>query len=216
MSTRIYVILHTTKPQIYLAEIMQYPLSYIVEEEENSYGYDLKNIQREILVESEEEQASAGTFPKNIKEYFWVRCGENDGDDWIACGLLENGAYFLFEGGCDYTGFDCQGHMCLWVSKKWENIIDHAMSEKTYSLYLKLDEVDEAHRGTRYNPEQEEDYEEFRGWCAHCKEEYGTMYNDVSDEGGYLCADCFWDLDKEMKRRRCIERLTESPTTTSQ
>lgn len=34
--------------------------------------------------------------------------GENDGDDWRWILLLNDGRYAFLQGGCDYTGWDCQ------------------------------------------------------------------------------------------------------------
>jgi hypothetical protein len=34
--------------------------------------------------------------------------GENDGDEWIIWGRLNNGRWFYLHAGCDYTGWDCQ------------------------------------------------------------------------------------------------------------
>lgn len=110
---------------------MQYPYGCIDEE---WYCYNLEDIRKPILVE--EQEADAGNFPKNIQEHFWIRGGENEGDDWISCGRLTNGAFFFYTGGCDYTGFDCQGFMSLWVSNSWENIVEHAMSECEYMLFI--------------------------------------------------------------------------------
>ena len=41
--------------------------------------------------------------------------GENDGDSWIAILAFKEGLpmYGILEGGCDYTGWDCQGSSSL-------------------------------------------------------------------------------------------------------
>jgi len=38
--------------------------------------------------------------------------GENDADDWIIWGKLNNGDFFFLSAGCDYAGWDCRasGH----------------------------------------------------------------------------------------------------------
>jgi hypothetical protein len=164
--------------------IMCYPYSYICDEY-SYYGY--QDICRPILVEAESERAEVGDFPKNIQEHFWVREGENDGDDWISCGQLTNGAYFFYTGGCDYTGFDCQGGMTLWVSKKWENIIDHAMTEREYQAYISG---------------------KVRSICTVCNDERATMPNSSTGERD-ICADCYWELDSKWKHQRnTLEGLT--------
>lgn len=111
---------------------MRYPYSYIGQDD---YGcnYALEDILRHIPVVT--EQADAGDFPNNITEHFWIRPGENDGDYWMSCGVLTNGNYFFYTGGCDFTGFDCQGGMSLWVASSWEIIVDHAMTQGAYDLY---------------------------------------------------------------------------------
>jgi hypothetical protein len=143
----------------------------------------LDDIRRQILVEK--EQAEAGDFPHNIQEHFWVRGGENDGDSWLATGQLTTGAYFFYSGGCDYTGFDCQGGMSLWISNSWENIIDHAMTEGEYELYIHQNE-----------PQEEPEL------CPKCQTDPATMPNEFDDECERICADCFWDLDADLKARR--------------
>jgi hypothetical protein len=42
--------------------------------------------------------------------------GENDGDDWVGLFLLKDGRYLIAEGGCDYTGWDCQAGNSLAVA----------------------------------------------------------------------------------------------------
>ena len=34
--------------------------------------------------------------------------GENDGDDWRWILSMKNGKYMFLQGGCDYTGWDCE------------------------------------------------------------------------------------------------------------
>lgn len=198
MATRNYDIIRTTKSQEQCQSEMSYPYGYIGD---NWSNYELADICRPILAETEAEQADVGDFPRNIQEHFFVRAGENDGDSWLAAGQLTNGAYFFYEGGCDYTGFDCQGGMSLWVSKSWKNIVDHAMVEGIYQLYIHQNEPVEAAPAPI---------------CGHCKTEEATMFNDINDDGD-VCADCFWDLDKEMKReraRRMIITETSEETAT--
>ena len=199
MTSRDYTIVYTTRTEDECKQIMSYPYCYINNEYETRY--ELENIRRPILAEKEEDRAEVGDFPSNIRRHFWVSCGQRDERPWVSCGQLDNDAYFFYTGSCDYTGFDCQGGMRLWVSKKWENIIDYAMSQGEYEQYRRLDEPAE-------DEGQEEEYEEDeedRGICAHCKEQPATMPNDLTDEDGDFCADCFWDLDSEMKRARHLD-----------
>lgn len=113
-----------------LVKEMDYPYSFIG----NQYsGYPVDYILRPICMDK--KPADPGDFPHNIEEHYWIRPGANDTDDWISMGKLKNGSYFLYTASCDYTGFDCQGGMCLWVSSSWESIIDHAMDEIVYMIY---------------------------------------------------------------------------------
>jgi hypothetical protein len=44
----------------------------------------------------------------DIERVLAVWEGENDGDDWRWVLLLKDGRYAFLQGGCDYTGWDCQ------------------------------------------------------------------------------------------------------------
>lgn len=37
--------------------------------------------------------------------------------------------------------------------------------------------------------------------CGHCHAERATLPNDFTDEGD-LCADCYWEIDADRKRKR--------------
>lgn len=132
--TRNYTIRKMTITQQIL-DTMGYPYDFI-----KSGEYPLEEILQDICIEK--EIPDPGNFPDNIQEHYWIHSGENDGDDWMAVGKLTNGSYFLYTGGCDYTGFDCQGGMRLWVNPAWERIIDYAMSNSIYKSYM--DETQES------------------------------------------------------------------------
>jgi hypothetical protein len=78
-----------------------------------------------------------GKFPKNIKEWLWSFPGENDFNPWYLLCRLKNNNYALYIAWCDYTGFDCRGGMKLYIAKDLENIINYAMSNYVYKLYIK-------------------------------------------------------------------------------
>lgn len=42
---------------------------------------------------------------KNVVEVIAAVDGDNDGDDWVAIGRLDDGRYFKIFAGCDYTGW---------------------------------------------------------------------------------------------------------------
>lgn len=45
---------------------------------------------------------------EDIKKVWAVWEGENDGDDWRWVLELDSGQFVFLQGGCDYTGWDCQ------------------------------------------------------------------------------------------------------------
>lgn len=196
MSSRDYTIKHNPILQDAWRSYMEYPFSYINCEYQE--GYSLEDIRRDIVVEPAEERAEAGDFPNNIQELFWARIGERDERPWWCCGQLTNGAYFFYIGSCDYTGFDCQGGMSLWISKSWNNIVDHAMEQEQYETYmcLNLPEVTDVHE-----EEEEEKPDEFV-YCCECGYDEGTMANDFTEAEGRLCPDCYWDFDAAEKKKR--------------
>lgn len=173
---------------------MGYPYSYISRDEDGC-NYALGDILRGIVVET--EQAEAGDFPANIREHFWVRGGERDGDSWMACGQLTSGVFFFFAGGCDYTGFDCQGGMSLWISNSWKNIVEHAMSRTDYDLYSSQTEVPPAEGEVPWPVLTREEF--WAGYiaeylCSHCHERNAT------EEEGKLCRHCQMALEEDKWR----------------
>lgn len=53
--------------------------------------------------------------------------GQNDGDDWRWVLLLKDGRYAFLQGGCDYTGWDCQS----WATSRFA---DDAETAARYAL----------------------------------------------------------------------------------
>lgn len=164
-----------------LEKEMEYPYSSV-----GTDNYSLKEIYRPIVVET--SQASAGNFPKSIKEHFWIRPGENDGDSWYSCGQLTNGNYFFYSASCDYTGFDCQGGMNLWVSSSWETLVHHGMGSTLYRLYLQQT--------------QDESNSTQNILCCSCKKDPGTMPDPFTETCGRLCEHCYSVLKKKEEARR--------------
>lgn len=84
------------------------------------------------------------TFPNDIEHFFWVQEGQHDGDPWKCLVRIEDGwagenhlgTFAYFEAGCDYTGFDCQGFIKVWVSGSYSSLIKFAMDELTYQTYI--------------------------------------------------------------------------------
>lgn len=54
--------------------------------------------------------------------------GENDVKDWIGVFLLLDGRILIAEGGCDYTGWDCQASNSLCVAGSLEDAIRYGLN----------------------------------------------------------------------------------------
>lgn len=115
------------------AKSFEEPFSYIINRDRDNYyakqlyhphvGANMKTIQLR-------NAASCTTrFPHNIEAVYYYEIGWNDGDDWRLIGVLDDGTYFYFEAGCDYTGFDCQGFMRLYLSMDMDDLLDRAVKE---------------------------------------------------------------------------------------
>lgn len=107
-----------TNPNI---EALEYPFSYISDEQ-----YTLESIVRSIPGET---PLSPGTFPSNITEYYWIHEGINDEEEWYCLCRLNNGFYIFYTASCDYTGFDCQGNMRMYISANAIRLFYHGLTE---------------------------------------------------------------------------------------
>lgn len=76
------------------------------------------------------------TFPNNIKEYIWGEEGGHDEGEWNLLAKLKNGKYIFFTAWCDYTGFDCQSGIKLYVAKDIVTLVDKAMDKNQRKAYL--------------------------------------------------------------------------------
>lgn len=177
---------------------MAYPYGYIGRDE---YGcdYALQDILRAIVTEP--VAADVGDFPRNIQEHFWIRGGERDGDSWLSCGVLSNGNYFFYTGGCDYTGFDCQGGMNLWVSTSWQTIVDHAMSRSDYELYVEQTAVPPVTAAGEepwptLTAEQFWAAQRANSRCYDCRA-LGVTHDHPYMEGKMICSTCHTSEEEE-------------------
>jgi hypothetical protein len=101
------------------------------------FTYGLDDIIKPLLTQSAEEAlAFAGDFPKNITQWLWSSPGQNDEEPWLLLCRLNTGAYAFYRAGCDYTGFDCQGGMELFVSKDLADVVEHGMQNYDYEQYV--------------------------------------------------------------------------------
>jgi hypothetical protein len=110
-----------------LIPCLEYPFEFIRNGE-----YD--RVTQEIPGQTSEE---IGMFPDNIAEYYWISDGENDEKPWMTLCKLTNGVYVFYKGECDYTGFDCQGHMKIYASKDHSVLTLYGMSGEEYDKYYK-------------------------------------------------------------------------------
>ena len=116
---------------------LQYPFSFI----NDDIYYKPEKICTGLV---EEEPIKPGNFPNNILEYYWIHEGENDGmgDDeaWhLFCKIkAEDGenAYVYYTASCDYTGFDCQGSMRMYISRNANALID-SLNKPIQKLFMK-------------------------------------------------------------------------------
>ncbi len=97
---------------------LEYPFSFI-----NKDYYELSEICTGLV---DEEPINIGDFPNNIVEYYWIHEGTNDEENWhLFCKVMTEDtgeadskeAYVYYTAGCDYTGFDCQGDMKIYISR---------------------------------------------------------------------------------------------------
>jgi len=105
----------------------------------NQYGYDVKSIYRKIVTQSLLDLGNfPDTFPHTISEYYWIQEGAPMKNSWIALGSLKNGIYFYYTAFTDNAGgnFALNGHMNLWVSTRYSDLIQFAMDSETYKKYM--------------------------------------------------------------------------------
>ncbi len=73
------------------------------------------------------EALEAGDFPNNIREYYWINDGKNDEHPWYVLGRLTNDAYFYFVASCNFSGFECEGQMALYLANDLQTLYDNGM-----------------------------------------------------------------------------------------
>ena len=118
-------------------EALEYPFSFI------DTLFEVDNMTYGIL---DEESCSAGNFPNNITEYYYVREGWNDGDAWECMCKLDNDCYVFYSANCDYTGFDCQGGMNLIISKSQKSLFYTGITDAQRYRILSSNVVTESDR----------------------------------------------------------------------
>jgi hypothetical protein len=114
----------------------QQNIDYSALDEPFEYLDDYKLNPTTIPGEPSYENENFNDFNARIEHYFWVQEGEHDSTPWRCLVKLHDGRYAFYEAGCDYTGFDCQGYMRIWVSKSYATLINLAMDSATYLEYI--------------------------------------------------------------------------------
>ena len=99
------------------------------------FGYSTDKILRRIY-ESPDVFLKPSAFPNDIKEYYWIQAGEAGVKEWYALGVLNEDIYFLYKAYTNNT-FSKDGHMDLWISYRFSDIIQYAMDTAVYNTYIK-------------------------------------------------------------------------------
>ena len=122
------IVIHKTKPD---TSKISLPLLFI----NPQFGYSVDNIIRYIR-ESPDSFLKPDAFPHDIKEYFWIQEGIPGSKPWYCIGCLQEYNLFFFFKAFTYTMFDKDGHMDLWVSHRFSDLIQYAMDTMTYTTYI--------------------------------------------------------------------------------
>jgi hypothetical protein len=127
-------------------------------------------------------------FPKHIEHYFWIQEGQHDAEPWRCLAKIgyDTGYYAFYEAGCDYTGFDCEGFMKLWISKNYDSLINFAMNEQAYQQYIAdTNTIDTNKCGWA-------DTHECKAIYCKCEDTLGNCVTDCANcvEYGYPCLNC--------------------------
>lgn len=118
-------------------EKFDYPFSHCNDEYFEKYNISIMFCP---LIGQKETVQDCGLFPNNIKYFNWYKEGKNDWKPWLLLCQLDNDKYAYFRASCDYTGFDCQGGMDLYISESKDTLIQMAMNEedrKEYNKFMK-------------------------------------------------------------------------------
>jgi len=106
------------------------------------FRYDYNNICMTLFnknMKSERIDMSNVEFPRDIEKVYWYEKGKNDVKPWRFIGKIkcdDKFKYVYYIGECDYTGFDCQGCMKLYVSKNLRKIMKMAVEKDIYDKIM--------------------------------------------------------------------------------
>lgn len=116
-------------------ETIMFPLIFLGEK----YGYSLESIFRPIHSAPEVYLGVyPDIFPYTIQEYYWTKAGNPGQTPWIALGKLKDNMYFLYFAFMSIPSntFINNGHMDLWISPRYSDIIQFAMDLAFYKEYI--------------------------------------------------------------------------------
>ena len=124
------------------SDALEYPLSFLEKSSRETPRFDslCQNYSVKAFCEGllGEDAFDVGDFPRNITEYYWIHQGVNDETPWyLLCGINAptGPAYAFYTAACDYTGFDCQGGMRMWVSRDAKNLF-YSLTEEQRRMCL--------------------------------------------------------------------------------
>ena len=113
-------------------DCLQYPFYFIF-----NRWYDTTPLQ--LIGEPDEERID---FPNCVTHYYWIHEGINDEVPWRALfryvdsRLNNKERYGFYIGECDNSGFDCRGDMRIYVSDNMNTLIQKALTDADYRLYI--------------------------------------------------------------------------------
>lgn len=91
-------------------------------------------------LKSEKIDMNDVVFPQDIMKVYWYQEGINDEQPWYFIGKIKCNnkyKYIFYIGECDYTGFECQGIMKMYISKSFKKIINFAIPWDIFKNYDK-------------------------------------------------------------------------------
>jgi hypothetical protein len=80
-----------------------------------------------------EPKAELGFGVDDVAEILATDDGENDERQWVGVFRLTNGQFAFVEGGCDYTGWDCQSSAYGTVASSVDELVRWAMDDDARS-----------------------------------------------------------------------------------
>ena len=114
-------------------ELLTLPFVFI----NKQFGYSVDSILRPLHSDIHIGNPNY-TFPNTIQEYFLTVEGVPGKEPWIALGVLTGGIYFLYTAFMTHSlgTFVNNGHMNLWVSTRFSDIVHYAMDKMIYNTYM--------------------------------------------------------------------------------